>query len=75
MLRTHRHKNLTGPTLREAGWNALVKDIGLVNAARFILQYESGYGDYTKTRKEIFKGKTVNELCREIEKFEKRVVK
>ena len=75
MLRTHHHKNLTGSTLREAGWNVLVKNIGLVNAARFILQYESGYGDYTKIRKEVFKNKTVNELCREMEKFEKRALR
>lgn len=47
----------------------------MVNAARFILQYEAGYGDYTKTRKEVFKGKTVNDLCKEIEKFEKRAVR
>ncbi|MBI5193405.1 MAG: hypothetical protein HZA08_08205 [Nitrospirae bacterium] len=75
MLRTHHHKNLTGSVLREAGWNTLVKNLGILNATRFILQYESGYGDYTEIRKEIFKGKTVNDLCREIEKLEKVAVK
>jgi hypothetical protein len=43
MLRSHQ-KPLSGYALRDAGWNALVRGLGLVNATRFILQYESGYG-------------------------------
>lgn len=70
MLKAQR-KILTGSILREAGWDALVKSIGLVNATRFILQYESGYGDYARIRKGLFKGKSVNDICKEIEKFEK----
>jgi len=50
-------KTLTGTALRDAGWNALVKSIGLINATRFILQYESGYGDYTQIKKISSKGK------------------
>jgi len=61
-------KALTGTALRDAGWNALVKNMGLVNATRFILQYESGYGDYTEVKKKLFKGKKVADICREIEK-------
>jgi len=64
-------KSLTGIALRDAGWNALVKSIGLINATRFILQYESGYGDYTRIKKDLFKGKNVADICREIEKFAK----
>ena len=63
-------KVLSGYALREAGWDALVKSIGLVNATRFILQYESGYGDYIKIKKELFKGKSIAEVCKKIEKFE-----
>ncbi len=73
MLKTQQ-KMLTGSILREAGWNALVRSIGLVNATRFILQYESGYGDYTKIKKGLFKGKNVSDICKEIEKFEKSEV-
>jgi hypothetical protein len=36
-----------------------------------LLQHESGYGDYTKTRKEVFKGKKVDDLYREIAAMEK----
>lgn len=64
-------KTLIGAALREAGWEALVKNIGLVNATRFILQYESGYGDYAKIKKVLFKGKNVNDICKEIKQFEK----
>jgi len=70
MLKTAQ-RGLTGAALRDAGWNALVKSIGLINATRFILQYESGYGDYTRIKKGLFKGKSVIDLCKEIEKPEK----
>ncbi len=70
MLKTQQ-KILSGYALREAGWGALVKNIGLVNATRFILQYESGYGDYIKIKKGLLKGKSVSDICKEIEKFEK----
>lgn len=70
MLKTQQ-KILSGYALRDAGWNALVKSMGLINATRFILQYESGYGDYTKVKKDLFKGKRVSDICKEIEKLEK----
>lgn len=58
---------MNGHALREAGWNALVETIGIVNATRFIMQFEPGYGDYTKIRKKLFKGKSVDVICNEIE--------
>ena len=72
MLRTH-PKPLSGYALRDAGWNALVKSLGLINATRFILQYESGYGEYAKTKRELFKGKSVADILKEVERFEKSV--
>jgi hypothetical protein len=70
MLKT-RQKTLSGYALRDAGWNALVKSLGLVNATRFILQYESGYSEYSKIKRGLFKGKSVNDISKEIERFEK----
>jgi len=76
MLETeNRQKPLSGYALREAGWNALVENLGRVNATRFILQYESGYGDYTKIKKELFRGKSVTEICKDIEQLEKAELK
>jgi hypothetical protein len=70
MLKTQQ-KTLSGYALRDAGWNALVKSLGLVNATRFILQYESGYGEYAKMKKDLFKGKSIADILKGIERFEK----
>ncbi len=71
MLKTQQ-KTLSGHALRDAGWAALVSNLGLVNATRFIMQYEAGYGDYEKTRKSILKGKRVADLYKETALFEKK---
>jgi len=71
MLKTQQ-KSLSGHALRNAGWTALVSNLGLVNATRFIMQYETGQGDYTVIRKDIFKGKRVADLYKEAALFEKR---
>ena len=70
MLKTQQ-KPLSGYALRDAGWHALVKSLGLVNATRFILQYESGYGEYAKMKKDLVKGKSIADIFKEIERFEK----
>jgi len=70
MLKTQQ-KPLSGYALRDAGWNALVKSLGLVNATRFILQYESGYGEYAKMKRDLFKGKSIADILKGIERFEK----
>ncbi|MHB8845331.1 MAG: hypothetical protein ACYC7L_11375 [Nitrospirota bacterium] len=71
MLKTQQ-KNLSGYALRDAGWEALVNNLGLVNATRFIMQSEAGYGDYAKIRKGAVKGKRVADLYKEIVLFEKK---
>jgi len=65
-------KNLSGHALRDAGWEALVNNLGMVNAARFIMQSETGCGDYAKIRKGVVKGKRVADLYKEIVLFEKK---
>ncbi|MCY7332281.1 MAG: hypothetical protein LH649_06400 [Pseudanabaena sp. CAN_BIN31] len=32
------------------GYNALIQELGYAGAARFLLRFESGTGDYTKER-------------------------
>lgn len=71
MLKTQQ-KNLSGHALRDAGWTALVNNLGLINATRFIMQSEAGYGDYTKIRKNVVKGKRVADLFKETMLFEKK---
>ena len=67
-----KQKNLSGHALRDAGWEALVNNLGLINATRFIMQTEAGYGDYAKIRKGAVKGKRVADLYKEIVLFEKK---
>lgn len=63
-----------GTTLAEIktrGWNALVKELGYSGATKFILLYETGEGDYTSMRKELFKDITIEEIIKEIKKERK----
>jgi hypothetical protein len=39
--------------LRKQGFVALVNALGWINAVRFLQQYESGLGDYTKERESL----------------------
>jgi len=44
----------------------LVREMGAADAARFIGQFTTGYGDYTEERKEMLKDLTLEEVVREI---------
>ncbi|HSG38058.1 MAG TPA: hypothetical protein VLE27_00350 [Thermoanaerobaculia bacterium] len=48
--------------ITEEGIRLLVREMGAADAARFISQFTTGFGDYTKERKELFKGLTIEEL-------------
>ena len=60
--------DLTPIEIQKAGWEALKKQLGLVGALRFLLQYERGEGDYTKLRKELFKDETVESIINRMKK-------
>jgi hypothetical protein len=46
----------------------LYQELGVDNAVRFLKQFTMGYGDYTKEREEIFRGKSLDDIVSEIEK-------
>jgi len=46
----------------------LYRELGVVNAVRFLRQFTAGFGDYTKERYALFAGKTLPEIIAEIEK-------
>lgn len=48
------------------GMQALARELGPADAARFVAQFSSGSGDYTADRVEWFAGKTVAELAADI---------
>lgn len=52
--------------LRELGWKALVAELGVANATRFVMELHEGKQDYSKLRGKLFAGKTVDELYTEI---------
>lgn len=53
----------------------LCREIGVVNTARFLNQFTTGLGDYTKERDEILGNPTVEELVTEIERLRDRKTK
>jgi len=61
-----RQAELNNLVIRRMGWEILVKNLGVVNATRFLLQYDSGTGDYVKIKRQIFKNKTIKQIYQEI---------
>lgn len=53
--------------LRERGWQVLARELGYADAMRFLLQYESGRGDYTTERDALLPGWDVAEITRRAE--------
>ena len=52
----------------------LSREIGIVNTARFLNQFSTGYGDYTAERDQIVGQPTVQEIVAEIRQIQKRSV-
>lgn len=44
----------------------LCQEIGIVNTARFLNQFTTGYGTYTEERDQLFGQMTVDEIAAEI---------
>ncbi|WP_322507567.1 hypothetical protein [Anaerolinea sp.] len=45
----------------------LYQELGVVNAVRFLRQFTTGFGDYTRERESLFAGKSLQEIVHEIE--------
>jgi len=48
------------------GWKALVKEMGLAKATRFLVAFERGEGDSVKEIKRFWRGKSLNEIYRTV---------
>ena len=64
MTRTY----LTPNEIRVIGFEALLRELGPVDAIRFIQQYETGQGDYTRDRITWLPKKSVKEIGEQIVK-------
>ena len=54
--------------ITKKGFKALVDALGIVDAIRFIQQYDSGSGDYTKQRHLLLDRLTVDDILADIER-------
>lgn len=54
--------------IREDGIDALVKKLGPDGMIRFIQQFDSGRGDYTKDRHDLLDSYTIDDIVSEIKK-------
>lgn len=52
----------TAEDLRERAWKALVKELGLADALRYLILFQPGRGNYVGERRDLFKDKSVDEL-------------
>lgn len=64
--------SVTFSEIRAKGWNALIKELGYSGATKFILLYEKGEGNYTKERKDLLKGITIEEIAKEVSAAKKK---
>ena len=49
----------------------LYKELGVVDAVRFLKQFTKGFGNYTQERESIFGNQSLEEIVGEIEKLRK----
>lgn len=54
--------------IRKAGLEAIAKKLGPLGMARFLQQFESGRGDYTKERGRLMKHMNVKDIASEIKR-------
>lgn len=57
--------------LNNEAMKILYEKLGAINTIRFINQFNSGFGDYTSERENIYKDKSVDELESEIKHLRK----
>jgi len=59
----------TGIEIHKEGYKILAKGLGIVNFIRFIQEFETGEGDYTKDRHKWQDKYTVEKIIEEIKKI------
>jgi hypothetical protein len=52
--------------LTQRARNALIQELGVIDAMRFLNQFRAGNGDYTSEREMLFKGETVKSIVADI---------
>ena len=61
---------MTDSVVRQRGFDVLFKELGMVDAERFVALINSEPFDYTKWRQEnLFKGMSIDEICDNADMF------
>ena len=60
------------PELRRRGFAALVRELGVANAIRFLHLHGTGAGDYTKDREKWLGELTIEQVEKEIQEMKSR---
>ena len=60
------------PELRSRGFEALVRELGVANAIRFLHLHRTGSGDYTRDRERWLGGLTIEKIEEEIRQMKLR---
>ena len=60
------------PDLRQRAWKALVKELGIVDATRFVMAVEPGEGDSVEKYAKLWDGMTLEVVHRAILKAKER---
>jgi len=58
--------------LRKAGLEAVAKALGPLGMVRFLQQFETGVGDYTKERERLLEGLSVQDIVSEVKSKRKK---
>jgi len=61
-------QTMSPAVIRKTGLEAVAKKLGPLGMVRFLQQFETGLGDYTKERTEWLKNMDIHEIVSEIRK-------
>ncbi len=66
-------QKMTSEEIRQAGLEALIRELGTVGMVRFLQQFETGQGDYSQERHGWLGKLDVRKLAEEIRKQRKEI--
>ncbi|GFP35674.1 hypothetical protein HKBW3S43_01463 [Candidatus Hakubella thermalkaliphila] len=66
---------IVDPKILRKGWKALVEELGVVDATKFVLAFEPGEGDSVKELQKMWGDKSIDEIHTEIMKLTKHRMK
>lgn len=69
LLKREKMMKMTPSEIRSKGYKALVDALGVPGMIRFLQQFDTGYGDYTKERHQWLDQVTLEEILVDVEQL------